>query len=56
MRIAYGRVAFKEILDIPDQVEPELVVTLGYPAEDPAPPPRLLLSQIVFADGYGKEW
>jgi nitroreductase len=54
--ISYARSAVQEILDIPDQVEPELIVTLGYPAEDPSPPPRLPLSQIVFADQYGKEW
>ncbi len=56
LAISYARTALKEILDIPEQVEPELVVTLGYPAEDPAPPSRLPLSQIVFADEYGKEW
>jgi nitroreductase len=54
--ISYARTALKEILDIPDQVKPELIVTLGYPAEDPSPPPRLPLSQIVFADEYGKGW
>jgi len=56
LAISYARTALKEILDIPEQVEPELVVTLGYSAEDPAPPSRLPLSQIVFADEYGKEW
>jgi nitroreductase len=54
--LSYARSAVQEILDIPDQVKPELVVTLGYPAEDPVPPPRLPLSQIVFADKYGKDW
>jgi nitroreductase len=54
--ISYARAAVQEILDIPDQVQPELIVILGYPAEDPTPPPRLPLSQIVFADEYGKEW
>ncbi len=54
--LSYARSAVQEILDIPDQVKPELVITLGYPAEDPAPPPRLPLNQIVFAEKYGKEW
>jgi nitroreductase len=54
--ISYARAAVQEILDIPDQVQPELIVILGYPAEDPSPPLRLPLSQIVFADEYGKEW
>ena len=56
LALSYARSAVQEILDIPDQVEPELVVTLGYPAEDPSPPPRLPLSQIAFADTYGKGW
>jgi nitroreductase len=54
--LSYARSAVQEILDIPDQVVPELIVILGYPAEAPLPPPRLPLSQIVFADKYGKEW
>jgi nitroreductase len=54
--LSYGRAAVQEILDIPDRVKPELIVTLGYPAEDPSPPPRLPLSQIAFADTYGKGW
>jgi len=54
--LSYARSAVQEILDIPDQVKPELVITLGYPAEDPVPPPRLPLSQIAFAGKYGKAW
>jgi nitroreductase len=54
--LSYARSAVQEILDIPDQVKPELVITLGYPVEDPVPPPRLPLSQIAFAGKYGKAW
>jgi len=54
--LSYARSAVQEILDIPDQVKPELIVTLGHPAEDPPPPPRLPLSQIAFTDTYGKAW
>jgi nitroreductase len=54
--ISYAKVAIKEILNLPDDVEPLLMVTLGYPAEAPEPPGRLKLNQIAFMDEYGKEW
>jgi len=54
--ISYTQTALKETLDIPDRLIPELMITLGCPAEDLAPPPRLALSQIVFANQYGKVW
>jgi nitroreductase len=54
--ISYAKVAIIEILNIPAGVEPLLIITLGYPAEAPEPPPRLALNQIAFLDEYGKEW
>jgi nitroreductase len=56
LALAYSKVAVKEILNLPENVEVLLVVTLGYPAESPKPPPRRELSQIAFLDEYGKEW
>jgi hypothetical protein len=32
------------------------VVTLGYPAEDPEPPPRFALTEMAFEERYGQEW
>ncbi len=54
--LSYAKVAVSEILDLPENVEPLLVLTLGYPAEDPEPPPRLDLNEIAFMNEYGKEW
>ena len=54
--LSYAKVAVTEILNLPEYLEPLLVITLGYPAEDPEPPPRLELNQIAFLDEYGKEW
>lgn len=54
--LSYAKVAVQEILNLPEDIEPLLIVSLGYPAEDPTPPPRLELSQIAFVDEYGKEW
>jgi len=54
--LSYAKSAISEILDLPENIEPMLVLTLGYPAEDPAPPPRLELKELAFVDQYGKEW
>jgi len=54
--LSYAKVAVQEILNLPEEIEPLLIVTLGYPAEDPEPPRRLELNQIAFMDEYGKEW
>jgi nitroreductase len=54
--LSYAKSAISEILELPDNVEPMLVVTVGYPAEDPEPPPRLELSNMAFEERYGEEW
>ena len=50
--LSYDKSAISEILELPDNVEPILVVTLGYPAEAPQPPPRYELSKMVFQERY----
>lgn len=54
--LSYAKAAIAEILSIPEGVEPMLVITLGYPAENPEPPARLDIDQIAFAEEYGKRW
>jgi nitroreductase len=54
--LSYDKAAITEILELPDNVEPMLVVTLGYPAETPQPPPRHELSEMVFQERYGQGW
>jgi nitroreductase len=54
--LAFSKTAVTEVLNLPENVEPLLVVTLGFPAESPKPPARRELSQIAFLDEYGKEW
>lgn len=38
----------RETLDIPEQITPQALVTLGYPAEEPKVPPRKPLEKVVF--------
>jgi nitroreductase len=54
--LSYAKVAIRRILNIPEDVEPMLLITLGYPAEQPEAPPKLTLPEIAFLDEYGKEW
>jgi nitroreductase len=54
--LSYAKSAISEILELPGNVEPMLVVTLGYPAEAPEPPPRYELSKMAFEERYGQEW
>ncbi|MDH4207852.1 MAG: nitroreductase family protein [Anaerolineae bacterium] len=54
--LSYAKSAISEILELPENVEPMLVVTLGYPAEAPEPPPRFELSKMAFEQRYGQEW
>ena len=48
--------AVKEILELPEPVEPELLVAIGYPAEEPSPPPRKELKEITYINRYGVRW
>ena len=56
MVVSYADLAIRNILKIPEQISPKILITLGYPAESPEPPPRKPIAEITFEDKYGKEW
>jgi len=37
----------KKVLRLPSDLEPQALITLGFPAEEPKPPPRKPLSEVV---------
>jgi F420 biosynthesis protein FbiB-like protein len=43
----------RKVLRMPRDVEPQALVTIGYPAESPEPPPRKPLKEIAFKDYWG---
>lgn len=45
----------KKVLKIPDDVEPQALITLGYPAEKPHAPSRKPLENYSYLDYWGKE-
>ncbi|MGB2911453.1 MAG: nitroreductase family protein [Anaerolineales bacterium] len=53
---SFADVALRDLIELPESIKPYIIVTLGYPAEDPEPPPRLPIRDIVYKNEYGKEW
>jgi len=45
----------RKILKIPDDVEPQALITLGYPAEKPRAPSRKPLETYSYVDCWGKK-
>ena len=54
--VSFADVVLRSLLSLPEEVMPNIIVTLGYPDESPEPPPRLPLDEIAFMEEYGKEW
>lgn len=53
---SFSAIAVKEILELPEGIEPELILIIGYPDETPMAPPKHPLERIAFLDKYGKAW
>ena len=45
--------AVRKVLKIPEAVEPQALVIIGYPAETPSVPPKELLAEYCFLDVWG---
>ena len=43
----------RKVLKIPDEVEPEALIAMGYPAEEPSVPSKKPLSDYCFRDKWG---
>lgn len=46
----------RNVLGIPPDVEPQALITIGYPSERPHPPPRKPLEEVVFRDRWGERF
>ena len=56
MVASFAGAALKPVLELPDVVQPYLLVCLGHPDESPEPPPRRPIEEIAFVDQYGQDW
>ena len=50
---AFCKETVREVLGIPDEVEPEALIAIGYPAEEPPVPPKKQLGDYCFKDRWG---
>ena len=50
---AFCKDTVRKTLGIPDAVEPQALITMGYPAEQPETPPRKTLGDIAFMGKWG---
>jgi nitroreductase len=50
---AFNEKRIKEILEIPEEMRVIGLITVGYPAETPSPPPKLTLSEILHWERFG---
>ena len=53
---SFNENGLKGVLNAPENWRPLLVVSLGYPGEEPNIPPKKKLSEVVYLDEYGKKW
>ncbi len=53
---SFNKEAVKKIVNGPEDWEPVLLISLGYPDTVPNPPSKKLLSEIVYLDAFGKRW
>jgi len=50
---AFCKETVRGILGIPDEVEPEALIAIGYPAEEPPAPPKKPFDDYCFEDRWG---
>ncbi|MBC7334455.1 MAG: nitroreductase family protein [Actinobacteria bacterium] len=53
---SFNKTGIRELLDIPEYVEPVLIVSLGYPEFWPKPPKRRPLKEVVHVEEYGRHF
>lgn len=51
--VSFNKTALKELLDVPEYVEPVLIISLGYPEFWPKPPKRRSLKEVVHVEKFG---
>jgi len=49
--LSFHKKGVQTLLNIPERIVPELIISLGYPAESPGPPKRKF-EEICFFEGY----
>jgi F420 biosynthesis protein FbiB-like protein len=53
---SFCKATVRQVLEIPDAVEPQALVAMGYPAETPSLPKKKPLGEYCFVDGWGRRF
>jgi len=53
---AFCKDTVRKVLKIPGDVEPQALILMGYPAEQPTAPPRKILKDYTFKNGWRTEF
>ena len=51
----FCKATVRAVLKIPENVEPQALIAMGYPAEKPSAPPRKVLGDYCFSNTWGKK-
>ena len=52
---AFCKETVREVLEIPSEIEPETLIAIGYPAEEPPEPSKKQLGEYCFRDKWGRK-
>ena len=52
----FNRDAVRRLLEIPDELDPMLLITVGYPDETPEVKPRRPMGEVAYIDSCGRPW
>tara|TARA_B100000315_G_C14549333_1_gene574920 strand:- start:472 stop:1119 length:648 start_codon:yes stop_codon:yes gene_type:complete len=50
---AFDEGKIKSLCNIPEQARPQAIITIGYPDENPPPPPEFSLEEVMFFRDFG---
>ena len=50
---AFDESKIKTLCNIPDQARPQVILTIGYPDENPPPPPEFGMEEVMFFRDFG---
>ena len=54
--VSFSKLALKELLDIPESIDPVLILSFGYPELWPKPPKRRPLKEAVHVEKFGRHF
>jgi len=54
--VSFNKIALKELLNIPEHVDPVLIIIFGYPKRWPRPPRRRPFEEVIHVEQFGRHF